>query len=101
MLRLPPAGTVIPITRAFLVTLPLTMKEINAVPISSAPTVIHSAEIGRASRMLPRSPLFRAENISALNNGMAGFMGPDSILKDVSVIIQVLGPALPIRTKSP
>lgn len=86
MLRLPPAGTVTPTTRAFLVTLPPIMKETNAVPISSAPAAIHSADIGRARRMLPRSPLFLPENISALNNGVAERMGFDSVLKDVSVV---------------
>jgi hypothetical protein len=81
MLRLPPAGTAIPATRAFLVTLPPIMKATNAVPISSAPTVIHRAEPGRARHMLPRSPLFRPENISALNKGAADRAGFDSVLK--------------------
>jgi hypothetical protein len=94
MLRLPPTGKVIPTTRVFLVTLPLTAKEINAVPIRSATTVVHSAEIGRASRMLPRSPLFFPENISALNNDVANLMESDSIFKDFSVIIQVSDSAL-------
>lgn len=81
MLRLPAVGTVIPTTRAFLVTLPSMINTTKAAPIDSAPTVIQSAEIGRARRMLPRSPLFLAENISFRNNGIADLVGFESASK--------------------
>jgi len=91
MLRLPLVGTVIPTTRAFLVTLPAIIKTTNAAPMNSAPTVIQRAETGRAKRMLPRSPLFLPEDISVRNNGVAGRVSFDSALKNASVITYLSG----------